>query len=105
MARVLGLQVSEHCLQVLQPSPTSSWQVSVPVVSQASCKRAYGSSSIHDSMICAGYPAGGKDACQGDSGGPMVCEEKGKYFLEGVVSWGHGCAAAGKYGVYARSVT
>ena len=76
-------------------------QVSVPVVSQGSCKRAYGN-LIHPSMICAGLKEGGKDACQGDSGGPMVCEDKGKYFLEGVVSWGHGCAAPGKYGVYAR---
>ena len=76
-------------------------QVSVPIVSDAKCKQAYGS-AIHDSMVCAGYDRGGKDSCQGDSGGPMVCEFNGKFFLEGVVSWGHGCAAPGKYGVYAR---
>lgn len=82
-------------------SPRVLMQVNVPVVSQSSCKRAYGS-SIHDSMICAGLKEGGKDSCQGDSGGPMVCESGGKFYLEGVVSWGHGCAAPGKYGVYAR---
>ncbi|XP_068716593.1 transmembrane protease serine 9-like isoform X3 [Montipora foliosa] len=76
-------------------------QVSVPIVSQPTCKRAYGS-SIHDSMVCAGLAKGGKDSCQGDSGGPMVCEQNGKYFLEGVVSWGSGCASPGKYGVYSR---
>ena len=44
-------------------------QVSVPVVSQGTCKKSY-KNKIHDSMICAGYPEGGKDACQGDSGNP-----------------------------------
>jgi len=76
-------------------------QVDVPIVSQPTCKQAYGS-SIHDSMVCAGLARGGKDSCQGDSGGPLVCEQGGKFFLEGVVSWGSGCASAGKYGVYAR---
>lgn len=76
-------------------------QVDVPIVSQSQCKQGYGS-SIHESMVCAGFRQGGKDSCQGDSGGPLVCEMSGKYYLEGVVSWGHGCAARGKYGVYAR---
>ena len=80
---------------------TKLMQVEVPIVSQSSCKRAYGS-SIHDSMVCAGLRQGGKDSCQGDSGGPLVCESNGKFFLEGVVSWGSGCASPGKYGVYAR---
>ena len=76
-------------------------QVQVPIVSKSKCRRAYGS-SIHDSMVCAGLDRGGKDSCQGDSGGPMVCEDNGKFYLEGVVSWGSGCASPGKYGVYAR---
>ena len=81
--------------------PSALMQVNVPVVSESSCRKAYGS-SIHDSMVCAGLDEGGKDSCQGDSGGPMVCEDNGKFFLEGVVSWGYGCAVPGKYGVYAR---
>ena len=76
-------------------------QVSVPIVTESTCKTAYGS-SIHDSMVCAGLAQGGKDSCQGDSGGPLVCEANGRFFLEGVVSWGSGCASPGKYGVYSR---
>jgi len=82
--------------------PDSLMEASVPIVSQAKCENAYGSSNIHDSMICAGLDAGGVDACQGDSGGPMVCEFNGKWFLEGATSWGHGCALPNKYGVYAK---
>ena len=53
-------------------------------------------------MICAGFEQGAVDACQGDSGAPMVWEFDGKWYLEGVSSWGHGCARPGRYGVYAR---
>ena len=81
-------------------SPTKLMQVDVPLVSKSRCLKAY-PGKIHDSMLCAGLDQGGVDACQGDSGGPLVCEYNGKWQLEGVTSWGYGCAAPGKFGVYA----
>ena len=41
-----------------------------------------------------------KDACQGDSGEHLVCDNHGTLTLTGIVSWGFGCAEAGKPGMY-----
>lgn len=71
--------------------------VEVPIVSDAVCAQAYGSSLFEDEMICAGEA--GRDSCQGDSGGPMTCD--GKHC--GVVSWGYGCAEPGFPGVYTET--
>jgi len=78
------------------PSPTLK-SVQVPVVSDQTCATEE-SDFDAGSMVCAGYPQGGRDACAGDSGGPMVVDGR----LVGVVSWGDGCARAGKPGVYTR---
>jgi len=53
-----------------------------------------------DTMICAAYSQGGVDSCQGDSGGPLFDASTGVQY--GVVSWGFGCALAGRPGVYAE---
>jgi len=74
-------------------------KVDVPVVSDDNCRDSYGQSDIADSMICAGYEAGGKDSCQGDSGGPFMCG----FGLDGIVSWGYGCAQPGFPGVYTQT--
>ncbi|KAM4636803.1 anionic trypsin-like [Discoglossus pictus] len=68
-----------------------------PILTDQECHDSY-PSQITDNMICVGYLEGGKDSCQGDSGGPVVCNGE----LQGVVSWGIGCALAGYPGVYTK---
>jgi len=77
-------------------------EVDVPLVSWETCKTAGGAYSqmITDTMVCAGYAGGGKDACQGDSGGPIVIQKGSELVQAGIVSWGDGCAEPNKYGVY-----
>lgn len=68
----------------------------IPIIALSKCRKAYGYNSITNRMFCAGLSDGGKDSCQGDSGGPLVFND----ILYGVVSWGYGCARAGRPGVY-----
>ncbi|XP_038174792.1 trypsin V-A-like [Arvicola amphibius] len=68
-----------------------------PVLSDSICHKAY-PRRITSNMFCLGFLEGGKDSCQMDSGGPVVCNGK----LQGVVSWGDGCARKGKPGVYIK---
>lgn len=79
--------------------PATLRKVSVPVISRATCQSQYGTSAVTTNMFCAGLTAGGKDSCSGDSGGPIVDSSK---VLQGLVSWGNGCAEANYAGVYTR---
>uniref|UniRef100_A0A8D3DXR5 trypsin n=1 Tax=Scophthalmus maximus TaxID=52904 RepID=A0A8D3DXR5_SCOMX len=69
----------------------------LPILSERDCENSY-PGMITPAMFCAGYLEGGKDSCQGDSGGPVVCNGE----LQGVVSWGYGCAERDHPGVYAK---
>lgn len=83
--------------------PTDLREVTVPMVSDATCGSApyYGSAFQPSNMICAG--TAGVDSCFGDSGGPLTIEApSGKIIQNGVVSWGIGCALPNKPGVYSR---
>nr|XP_014345786.1 PREDICTED: trypsin-like [Latimeria chalumnae] len=68
-----------------------------PVLSAKQCNDSL-PDLLTNNMFCAGYLEGGKDSCEGDSGGPVVCNGQ----LQGVVSWGYGCAMKNFPGVYTK---
>ncbi|XP_054110571.2 plasminogen [Callithrix jacchus] len=78
-------------------------EAQLPVIENKVCNRyELLNGRVKSTELCAGHLAGGTDSCQGDSGGPLVCFEKDKYILQGVTSWGLGCARPNKPGVYVR---
>nr|AAB57728.1 preprotrypsin-like protease [Dissostichus mawsoni] len=77
--------------------PTLLQCLNVPIVVQQVCENTY-PGLISTTMVCAGYMEGGKDACNGDSGSPLVCDGE----VQGLVSWGQGCAEPNYPGVYVK---
>lgn len=81
------------------PTAPSLMHVTLPAITDADC-------GTGPEEICAGDLAnGGIDTCQGDSGGPLVATNSGKDVQVGIVSWGVGCAQAGKPGHYTEVST
>ena len=102
VATAVGLGVLESD----GPSPSTTQQVDVPIISNEACnaglvQAGYGEDATQ-LMLCAGYAEGGKDSCQGDSGGPLFVKDRSGLVHVGVVSWGYGCAVPNQYGIYAR---
>ncbi|XP_056373760.1 ovochymase-1 isoform X2 [Hyla sarda] len=117
---ILGSQVQRVCLpqvgEIIEPGTlcvTSGWgrvnesgetskilqEVTLPILDDDTCRSALtsvGLPALHKSMLCAGFPGGGRDACQGDSGGPLVCRRRrsNTWVLVGSTSWGAGCGRA-----------
>jgi len=78
--------------------------ITIPLISDAVCTKNHGN-VVDRSMFCAGKLGVGGwwlDACQGDSGGPAVKNVNGKWTVLGITSWGSGCGAPNKPGVYTR---
>ena len=73
-------------------------EVDVLTVDHGTCNSQLAAEISQDTQICAGIPAGGKDACQGDSGGPLL--DSGTMIQYGIVSFGFGCAKPNSPGVY-----
>jgi len=85
------------------PQATTLMKANVPLIAMSECKKSYYMTPTGEKLkVCAGYAEGRIDSCQGDSGGPLVCQEGGKFYLTGVVSYGKGCARPGYPGVYAN---
>uniref|UniRef100_A0A8C5KC17 Serine protease 21 n=1 Tax=Jaculus jaculus TaxID=51337 RepID=A0A8C5KC17_JACJA len=85
-------------------APYNLQEVQVAIINNSMCNHLYQRSAFRSNiwgdMVCAGDPAGGKDACFGDSGGPLVCDVNEVWYQIGVVSWGVGCGRPNRPGVY-----
>jgi len=82
-------------------------EASLPILSNVDCILMFLKSGkkhwISERFVCAGSAKGGKDACDGDSGGPLVIKgEEERWQLVGISSWGNGCGARNRPGVYTR---
>ncbi|XP_056620636.1 plasminogen-like [Triplophysa dalaica] len=78
-------------------------ETSITVIENKSCNSpSFLDGRVEETEMCAGDIKGGTNSCQGDSGGPLVCKTQNKFVLQGVTSWGIGCANPMKPGVYVR---
>ncbi|XP_063597271.1 serine protease nudel-like isoform X4 [Penaeus indicus] len=84
----------------IQSKSDTMMEVDVPIL--GSCLNSFPGYS-DESLICAGYKEGMKDACAGDSGGPLMCYGDTEGWVQaGIVSFGRGCARPNEPGSYSR---
>jgi secreted trypsin-like serine protease len=93
MTTVIGWGSTKEGSGVMSPI---LMQVSVPIVANDVCKKAYPFVSAQN--VCAGDNQ--HDACQGDSGGPLFVNVSGSVNQLGIVTYGRGCGQPGYPGVY-----
>ncbi|XP_064478916.1 mannan-binding lectin serine protease 1-like [Ornithodoros turicata] len=77
-------------------------EIRLPIVDQKTCQTNT-QYPVTRNMFCAGYRQeiiG--DACKGDSGGPFVVQQKDRWYVIGIVSWGVGCGRKDHYGYYVK---
>jgi len=71
------------------------------VVSQSECRTKYHVDEFYH--LCAGEGReGASGGCNGDSGGPLVCEDGGRWYLHGAVSFGKKYCPTTAYTVFSR---
>lgn len=78
-------------------------EVAVKMLDHDTCnKQSWYAGYVKESMMCAGFPEGGRDSCSGDSGGALFCKASpnNPWVQYGIVSWGYGCAREKRPGVY-----
>jgi secreted trypsin-like serine protease len=82
-------------------------QLSLPVVGDDACERAYGGGGVLLTYrpaweLCAGVGDAATGTCYGDSGGPLVIESPAGWTQLGIVQSGDGCASPGFFDLYTR---
>lgn len=82
---VLGWGTVEHA----GPKSDVLMKANLDVVDIATCKHTFGNDTVSENQICTFRR--GTDACQADSGGPVIYDGE-RVWLEGVISYGKGCA-------------
>jgi secreted trypsin-like serine protease len=79
--------------------PTVLRKTTVDILPDATCNASYSPGYDANKMLCAGSSALDRDTCQGDSGGPLARFAE-TWVLQGITSFGSGCANGQDPGVY-----